>query len=128
MRHTRIKVIAYAFALAVLIGAAAACSDDGGGDGVTATPAAPTVAAPTPVPGTDERVTLTGELTLDGAPLNTDFLGARVVHDDGLAAACQSAIPNVFGGAYDIPVASDAEVRGCGGPGSEIMLWAYVGD
>jgi hypothetical protein len=47
---------------------------------------------------------------------------------DGLAAACQSTIPPVTQGHYEIQVAADAEVRGCGAPGAELMLWAYAKD
>ncbi|HYM16665.1 MAG TPA: hypothetical protein VEZ14_14010 [Dehalococcoidia bacterium] len=70
-------------------------------------------------------MTLRGALTLDGAPLNADFLGARVIRN-GLAAACQDKIPAVRDGRFEITVAADAEVRGCGAPGSEILLWAYA--
>jgi hypothetical protein len=81
----------------------------------------------TPIPGVAERVTLSGNLTLDGVPLETQFLGARVMRE-GRVAACQDAIPAVIGGEYELPVAAAAEVRGCGVPGAEIVLWAHVSD
>jgi hypothetical protein len=123
MRATRVLLPCF---VAVCLGAAVACGDDGGDDGGVAPTA--TRAGPTAVPGADERVTLRGMLTLDGEPLVTQFLGARVVRDDGLVAACQAEIPAVIDGEYEIEVVADAEVRGCGAPGAEILLWAYIGD
>ena len=116
-------------AIALLAMALVACDEDGDDTAApTPTAVAPTpIAEATPVPGADERATLTGTLTLDGAPLNTEFLGVRVIRD-GLVAACQHGIPPVTGGAYDIGVVSDAEVRGCGADGAQVMLWAYVGE
>ncbi len=104
---------------------AVACS----GDDNAPAPAPTRTPAPTstPLPGIDDRVTLSGTLTLDGAPLETDFLGARVVRD-GLVGACQAEIPAVTGGQYELPISADAEVRGCGAPGAQIILWAYAGD
>jgi hypothetical protein len=67
---------------------------------------------------------LRGLATLDGAPLAARFLGATVVRD-GLQASCQAVIPAVTDGRYQLPVMTDEEVRGCGGPGGEIMLWAF---
>jgi hypothetical protein len=105
-----------------------ACGDDD--NDASSTPAATAtrpVSAATPVPGQDQRATLRGTLTLDGQPLNADFLGVRVVRE-GLSAACQQELPSVTGGAYDIGVVSDAEVRGCGAPGAQIVLWAFAND
>ncbi len=82
---------------------------------------APTV-TPAPIAGV---VTLRGAATVDGKPLQTPFLGARVVRD-GLLAACQGAIPGVNTGRYEIPVLPDSEARGCGAPGARIVLWASV--
>jgi hypothetical protein len=47
---------------------------------------------------------------------------------DGLSTACQNSIPGVFGGRYQVEVAYDAEVRGCGAPGAGVLLWVYVND
>lgn len=122
MKHALRLILGLAAVLAVF---AAACSDDESDPGPTPTRTpAPTR---TPFPGIGDRVTLSGTLTLDGAPLETDFLGARVVRD-GLAGACQAEIPAVAGGQYELPVSADAEVRGCGAPGAQIILWAYIGD
>jgi len=109
-----------------VIAIASACGDEGpeAAKQATATPAAIGVTA---VPGAGERVTLAGTLTLDGTPLEAEFLGVRVVRD-GLPAACQATIPAVTRGRYEIKVVSDAEGRGCGAPGAEIMLWAFAND
>lgn len=110
--------------IAVVIFLAVACRGGGRDDSAkTATPASPTTNV-TSMPGASERATLRGTLTLDGAPFDADFLGARVLRD-GLAGACQDAIPTVAQGRYEIPVASDAEVRGCGVPGADVLLWVY---
>ncbi len=111
---------------ALLALAAGACNDDQ----LASPPAAATsiaVATATRVPGADERATFRGELTLDGAPLEADFLGVRVMHD-GLATACQITIPAVTQGRYEIAVAADAEARGCGASGAEVLLWVHVND
>jgi hypothetical protein len=85
------------------------------------------MATATQAPGADERGTLRGTLTLDGAPLDADFLGVRVMRD-GLAAACQITIPAVAQGRYEIDVAADTEIRGCGAPGAEVLLWTFAND
>jgi len=68
---------------------------------------------------------LHGRLTIDGRPLDAQFLGARVIRD-GLPAACQQTIPAVPAGAYRIGVLSDAEAPGCGAAGARIVLWTNV--
>ena len=79
------------------------------------------------VPGESDRATLRGTLTLDGAPLDTQFLGARTIRG-GLTTACQATIPNVTQGQYEITIAADSEVRGCGDDASQIVLWAFIND
>lgn len=74
------------------------------------------------VPGAADRVTLRGTLTLDGVPFSAGFLGA-VVRRDGLTAACQYSLAQVVAGQYELTVMADAESRGCGAPGAEILLW-----
>jgi hypothetical protein len=121
MKAHRIRVPAVpVFAAAVLALALAACSDDA----LTVVPAtiAPTIDDPA-----QPRVTLSGALTLDGEPLNADFLGARVIHD-GLTTACQAEIPSVSGGRYQIPILSGDQHRGCGVQGAEIVLWTFVNE
>ena len=126
MKQNRRLILKCCLALAATAAVlAAACSSDD--DEPEPTPTRTPAPTSTPFPGIRDRATFSGTLTLDGAPLETDFLGARVVRD-GLAGACQAEIPAVAGGQYELPVSADAEVRGCGAPGARIMLWAYVGE
>ena len=120
-------LIALALTASMLIGASVAACDRGDGGGSTP-PVPPATRDITYTPaGAAGRITLTGTATLDGAPLAAPFLGARVVHD-GLTAACQDEIPAVAAGRYSITVVSDGEVRGCGAPGADVILWTFVGD
>jgi hypothetical protein len=75
----------------------------------------------------EERVTVSGNATLDGEPLDADFLGA-VVRKDGLVTPCQADLPRVDDGAYEVPVLGKDESAGCGTAGADVLLWAYVGD
>jgi hypothetical protein len=77
------------------------------------------------VQGAGDRAMLRGTLTLDGAPLDTRFLGAVVVHD-GLSTACQLTLPPATGGRFEITVLADAESAGCGRPGASVYLWALA--
>jgi pimeloyl-ACP methyl ester carboxylesterase len=77
------------------------------------------------VPGAQDRVVVSGSLTLDGAPFDSRFLGA-VVRRDGLITPCQYALPPVDHGRYEITVLADAEASGCGAPGAEIFLWTFA--
>jgi pimeloyl-ACP methyl ester carboxylesterase len=79
------------------------------------------------VPGARSRAVLHGNLTLDGGPLDAEFLGAIVQHN-GLSSPCQYTLPTVDNGRYQITVFADAEVRGCGAEGAEIVLWTFAGD
>jgi hypothetical protein len=74
-----------------------------------------------------DRITVRGTATLDGAPLDADFLGA-VVHRDGMVTPCQSGIPSVSSGRYVIRVLAEGAARGCGRRGAEILLWTFVGE
>ncbi|MEX0786823.1 MAG: DUF6351 family protein [Dehalococcoidia bacterium] len=77
------------------------------------------------VPGADERLALSGSLTLDGEPFE-GFLLDVVVRNDGLAASCgYSLFSAVDGGVYSESVASAAEVAGCGEPGAQFYLFAF---
>lgn len=122
MTSTR-DLVAIVIALAAIALVAAGCASDGTRGGEPSV----TTGRPTAASTTSERVTLTGTLTLDGRPLEARFLGARVVRD-GLTAACQATIPSVSGGAYSIQVYADAEVRGCGARGAEVLYWAHDGE
>jgi hypothetical protein len=126
-RFAAIRRARYALAAAGLAAMLVAAACDGGDSGERTPTSAVPAATATPDIDPRGRVTLSGTLTLDGAPLDADFLGARVIRD-GLPAACQAEIPPVVLGSYEIPVLADAEARGCGAPGAQIALWAYVAD
>ena len=77
------------------------------------------------VPGARDRVVVRGKATLDGAPFDAQYLGA-VVRRAGLVTPCNFTLPPVENGRYEITVLAAAEASGCGGPGAEILLWAYA--
>jgi pimeloyl-ACP methyl ester carboxylesterase len=79
------------------------------------------------VPGVRDRAAIRGDATLDGAPLNARFLGA-VVRRGGLVSPCQATLTGPRNGRYEIEVMADAETRGCGVEGAEVILWTYVDD
>ena len=79
------------------------------------------------IPGADDRVVLSGHLTLDGKPFDSRFLGA-VVRRHGLVTPCQFTLPPVARGNYKITVLADRESFGCGVPGAEILLWTFVNE
>jgi pimeloyl-ACP methyl ester carboxylesterase len=79
------------------------------------------------VRGARQRVTIRGNLTVDGAPLDARFLGA-VVEGNGLAAQCQYTLSDATNGRYEITVMGAAEASGCGAKGTEVVLWTYVDD
>jgi pimeloyl-ACP methyl ester carboxylesterase len=78
------------------------------------------------VPGAEERIVLRGTATVDGAPLEARFFGAEVVRD-GRTTHCQLDLASVVGGAFEVTVLGDREAAGCGAPGSDVVLWTYVG-
>jgi len=109
LRTMRIELVALA-----VIGTAVLASACGGGADGPSEPVAP------------DLVLLRGALTMDGAPLDAEFLGARVLKD-GLVTPCQLSIPQVYGGAYEIRVASEGtDTAGCGEPGARIEFWTFV--
>jgi hypothetical protein len=79
------------------------------------------------VPGAGDRLVLTGDLTVDGRPFDSTFLGA-VVRKDGLITPCQYTLPTVEDGRYEITVKAEAETAGCGTAGGEVFLWTYPAD
>jgi hypothetical protein len=48
--------------------------------------------------------------------------------DDGLITPCQSGIPPVRGGQFQIGLFAADQSIGCGTEGTEVLLWTYVGD
>jgi hypothetical protein len=76
---------------------------------------------------TDDRAVIRGRATLDGAPLDARWIGA-VVLGEGLVTACNTALPAVADGEFEVDVYAGAESAGCGQPGAEVLLWTYVGE
>jgi hypothetical protein len=113
-----------ALGVVAAVAVASGCGEDGGGRSGR-TPAADATQAS--VPAGARRATLHGTLTLDGAPFDAQFLGVRVARD-GLSAACQAGIPPVTDGRYQVGVVADDEVRGCGAPDAEVLLWVHDGE
>jgi len=77
------------------------------------------------VPGAGDRAVVRGNLTVDGAPFDSRWVGA-IVRRDGLVSPCQYTLPPVEDGRYEITVLADAEASGCGAPGAEILLWTFA--
>jgi hypothetical protein len=78
------------------------------------------------VPGFDDRVVVRGRATVDGAPFDARFLGATVERN-GLITPCPG-LTAVKDGRYEITVMADAEAKGCGANGAQIILWTFVDD
>lgn len=80
------------------------------------------------VPGADERIIMKGTMTLDGEPVD-GWLVDVVVRKDGLERACDfQGYQSVSGGHYEVTVAGDGEIRGCGAPGAQIFVTASDGE
>jgi hypothetical protein len=112
-RPTRVCLL-----IAALAVAATGCSSSSKGS--LPAPSTTTSAAPT-----NDPVVVRGNATLDGAPFDSQFVGA-VVLNDGLATPCQSTLLPVSNGRYEVTVFGDGESRGCGAPGAEIVPWVYA--
>jgi len=78
-------------------------------------------------PEDDADVTIRGRASLDGEPLDARWMGA-VVRRDGLVTPCNVTLPPSDNGRYEIGVYADGASAGCGGPGSDVLLWTYAGD
>jgi pimeloyl-ACP methyl ester carboxylesterase len=76
---------------------------------------------------TGAHVTIRGRSSLDGEPLDARWMGA-VVRRDGLVTPCNVTLPPSDNGDYEIGVYTDEASAGCGGPGSDVLLWTYAGD
>ncbi len=77
------------------------------------------------VPGANERITVSGTLTVDGEALDGTLRGV-VVRADGLERVCHFTSLRVSDGHYEVVAAGDGEVTGCGAPGAEFYLLASV--
>ena len=75
----------------------------------------------------DQHAVIRGRARLDGAPLDARWIGA-VVLNDGLVTACNTTLPAVAGGDFEVSVYASAESDGCGQPGAEVLLWTYAGE
>jgi hypothetical protein len=78
-------------------------------------------------PGITTAINFTGDATVDGKPLDAEFLGAVVTHD-GFVTPCNVTIPSVAKGAYAIGVFGSTQLIGCGENGARVVLWTYVDD
>jgi hypothetical protein len=70
---------------------------------------------------------LSGQATLDGVPFTARWLGAIVVRD-GIVTPCNLGLTGIVNGAFEVTVASDTDITGCGVPGADVVLWTYIGD
>jgi len=125
--RTGLRIAAVATGLALLAGA---CGGDDDSSSPASPPSArrPTAAEREAARGdAGHRATVRGTATLDGAPFDADFVGA-MVRTDGLATPCQATLPPIEGGRYAVQVYATVEGEGCGGPGTEVVLWTFVGD
>jgi pimeloyl-ACP methyl ester carboxylesterase len=76
------------------------------------------------VPGADERITVTGTLTVDGEPFR-GTLSRVMVRKDGLERRCDYGGVRVPEGHYEVTLAGDGEARGCGSPGAQLLFIVY---
>jgi hypothetical protein len=118
-------------AIAAIAFLAVACSSSGKATAPAPAPA-PTTARGSarsttnsvPAAGT---VVIQGSATLDGAPFDSRWVGAVVLHN-GLATPCQSTLLPVEGGTYKVTVYPDEQSRGCGTSGARVVPWTYADD
>jgi hypothetical protein len=101
-----------------------ACSSS---DEQDTSPASTTKSTAAPPAAELRRVILSGKATLDGKPVESQFVGA-VVLDDGLVTPCQTALPPVAAGRYSVPVFTDDASAGCGKSSAEVALWIFAND
>src|SRR5205085_7978 len=116
-----VPVRAFAVVAVVCIAAAGCSSSSKSARSASSVPTSSTNAPAAP----SGRVVVRGNATLDGVPLDAQFLGA-VVRRDRLITPCQADIPSVAGGRYEIGVLADSEGTGCGAAGAEVLLWTFV--
>jgi hypothetical protein len=87
-----------------------------------------------PRPGTPEgdsasaaagRAVVRGQARLDGAAFDARWIGAAV-RDGGLVTPCQTTLPPIDAGHFEIAVFGNTESAGCGRAGAEILLWTFA--
>ncbi len=75
------------------------------------------------VAGADQRLTLTGQMTVDGQPVSGDgAMTIAVVRDGALAEVCGFLVDTPVTGSYTMGVAADAEQPGCGKSGRSLYM------
>jgi hypothetical protein len=79
-------------------------------------------------PGASERVTVRGDVTMDGRPAADGIYLWFEVREDGLTAACSFAGEPVKDGRFERVIASGNEVRGCGTAGASIYAVTFGSD
>jgi hypothetical protein len=102
--------------------ATTACSSS---DKPSSTAASTSTTRPSPAPAPEARVVVRGDATLDGAPVNSKWVGA-VVLNHGLVTPCQVTLPPVHAGKYSVGLYAASESAGCGTPGARVALWIYA--
>jgi pimeloyl-ACP methyl ester carboxylesterase len=80
------------------------------------------------VPGAAERVTVRGTVTIDGGLAGPDTFFWMDVSKDGLRQACSFSGDPIVAGHYQLTVAGEGELHGCGAPGTKLRLVVFVGD
>jgi pimeloyl-ACP methyl ester carboxylesterase len=78
------------------------------------------------VKGADERITITGAVTVDGQPLDGGTAFPVVRTGDLDQPSCDFSDAPVSNGRYELTVAGKGELAGCGAPGAEVYLEVYV--
>jgi hypothetical protein len=114
-------------AIGVALLVTACVDDDEPSSAPTTTARRPTAAEREAARARADRATVRGVATLDGAPFDADFLGVAV-RRDGLTTPCQATLPAVDAGRYEVQVHATSEGDGCGGPGTELLLWTFAAD
>ncbi len=74
------------------------------------------------VPGADKRVIVSGSATLDGEPIKSGLISATVRNEEGLGRRCALAFALIRSGQFELSVAAEEEMHGCGGPGAKVLL------
>jgi pimeloyl-ACP methyl ester carboxylesterase len=80
------------------------------------------------VPGAAERVTVRGTVTIDGGLAGPDTFFWMDVSKDGLRQACSFSGDPFVAGRYQLTVAGEGELHGCGAPGTKLRLVVFVRD
>ena len=85
-------------------------------------------AAANDAPGAAERVTVQGTVTIDGSLAGPDTFFWMDVSKDGLRQACSFSGDPIVAGHYQLTVAGEGELHGCGAPDKKLRLVVFVKD